>query len=403
MSSRETRSIADTGPSEGIEIGRRRHWPSRTVQSGWWSASPTRTTPFLLTVMLLLLALIMGLLGFRTVTLEALIMVTAAVGLYSYSGITGVVSFGHVGFMAIGGYVVTILTIPVDKKHYALPGLPHVLASRGLSPVAALPIAWICGVVSAAVFGLLVWRLTGLAASIATLMFVLIVYTVANGWTSVTGGSGAVAGVPQILGLTPAIVVGVLAIWLTYGFQRTRWARFAQAAREDEPAASATGIRINFTRWLSMTLSGGTMAVAGALYVYFVGSMSPQLFYLPMMFLLLAMLVIGGILSLTGAVIGTIVVEFLQQILKPLDNGGHLAGFNWDGHPGLRFVVVGLLILLVLAKRPGGMVNGFELRLPEVGRRFDRQPTSIGTGHADGAGDGTRKGRFRWPGSRSTN
>ena len=346
-----------------------RRFRSGSKNSRWWSTSPTWSTPILLTVIILLLVLIMGQLGQGTVTLEALIMVTAVVGLYTYSGLTGILSFGHVAFMAIGGYTVMILTIPPELKHYALPALPHALATIGIGPMEALPIAWLAGVVSASLFGLLVWRLGGLAASIASLMFLLIIYTIANGWVGFTGGSGAVGNIPLVLGLVPAFTVSVLAIWLTYGFRRTKWARFAEAAREDEPAAVAIGIRINFVRWLSMSLSGGTMAVAGGLYAYSVGSMSPQFFYLPMMFLLLAMLVVGGILSLTGAVVGVGVVEILQQLLLPLDNGGHLLGVSIGGHPGSRLVVLGLIMLFVLTRLPGGIVKGREIQLPLRGLR----------------------------------
>jgi branched-chain amino acid transport system permease protein len=342
----------------------RRWFRTTSKDSRWWSTSPTWSTPLLLSILVVVFVLIMGQLGLGTTTLDALIMLTAVVGVYTYSGVTGILSFGHVAFMAIGGYTVMILTIPPDLKQYALPALPHSLATIEIGPMEALPIAWLAGIISAGVFGLLIWRLGGLVASIASLMFLLIIYSIANGWVGFTGGSEAVGSIPLVLGLMPAFTVSILAIWLTYGFRRTRWARFAEAAREDEPAANATGIHINFVRWMSMTLSGGTMAVAGALYVYSVGLMSPQLFYLPMMFLLLAMMVVGGILSLTGAVVGAIVIQILQQVMLPLDNGGHLFGLSFGGHPGSRLVVLGLIMLLVLTKLPGGIVNGREIQLP---------------------------------------
>lgn len=343
----------------------------RSAESGesrWVTPTSVATTPVALTIVLILAGLLMRAAGFGRTAVECEVMIVAVVGLYSYSGITGIASFGHVGFMAIGGYVATILTIPVEEKHYSLPGLPHALATLAISPYAALPIAWVAGVISAGLFGLLVWRLNGLAASIATLMLLLILFTVASGWNSVTGGSGSVAGVPQIGSIVPPLVAGIIVVWMTFAYQRSRFGRFAQAAREDEAAAKAVGIRIHFVRWTAMTLSGGAMAVGGALYVYFVGSISPQFFYVPLMFTLLTMLVIGGMLSMTGAVIGTIAVEVLQQILGPLDSGGRIVGIHWAGHPGARFVVLGLLMLVVLIRRPGGIVNGFEFRVPDLGQ-----------------------------------
>ena len=345
----------------------------------WLRTSGSWSTPLLLTALTLLAVLAMNGMGFGRTTVESMIMLTAVVGLYSYTGITGVVSFGHVAFMAVGGYVAALLTLPSFVKSYRLPGLPSWLANEQMNPYLALVFAYLAGVVAAALFGVLIWRLSGLAAGIATLALLLIVYTVANGWESVTGGSGAVPGVPENSGLSPALVVAVVAITATALFQRTKWVRFAQAAREDDPAAQAIGIRIHFVRWLAMCFSGGMLALAGALYVYFVGSISPQFFYVPMMFNLLAILVIGGMLSLSGAVVGTVVFEILRQVLGPLDTGWKAGPLSFSEHPGLRFVVLGAIMLLMLARRPGGIVNGYGFGIPthrrSSGDRHDRNET----------------------------
>lgn len=335
----------------------------------WLRPSGSWTTPFALIVVTLLAVLVMNGMGFGRTTVESMIMLIAVIGLYSYSGVTGVISFGHVAFMAVGGYVAALLTLPSFVKSYRLPGLPSWLADQQMNPYLALVFAYLAGVVAAGVFGLLVLRLSGLAASIATLALLLIVYTVANGWESVTGGSGAVPGVPENSRLAPALIVALAAILVTALFQQTKWMRFARAAREDDPAAQAIGVRIHFVRWLAMCFSGGLLAVAGALYVYFVGSISPQFFYVPMMFNLLAILVIGGMLSLTGAVVGTVVFEILRQVLSPLDSGWDAGPLSFSEHPGLRFVVLGAIMLLMLARRPGGIVNGYELRIPVRRRR----------------------------------
>lgn len=338
---------------------------------GWLDTNPSWSTPVLLTLGLLVAVAAMELLGFGRNGVEALIMVTAVVGLYAYSGITGIPSFGHVGFMAVGGYVATLLTLPAVVKSYRLPGLPGYLATTEWDPYLALVAAFVAGAAVAAVFGLLVWRLSGLAAGISTLALLLVVYNVASGWETVTGGRGAVPGVPQISDRAPALLVAVLAIWATTWFSRTKQARLGRAAREDEAAAHAIGVRVYLGRWLAMTYSGGVMAVAGALYVYFVGSISPDFFYVATMFTLLTYLVVGGMMSVTGAVIGTIVVQALRQLLEPLDRGWDIAGMSFDGRPGLRFVVLGCLTLVVLAKRPGGLVDGYELRLPHRRPRHD--------------------------------
>jgi branched-chain amino acid transport system permease protein len=361
----KTESAMPTNPTHPTGSKRGDMKPtSRTIGRGWLAVSADWSTPLLLSGIVLMAVALMSVLGFGRTGVEALIMLVAVVGLHAYSGVTGIATFGHVGFMAIGGYVATLLTLPAVVKSYRLPGLPAWLAGTEMDPYLALVVVYACGVVAAGVFGLLIWRLNGLAAGISTLAFLLVTYNVTSGWEDVTGGRGAVPGVPQISDTAPALVVALLAIWATAWFGRTRQVRMARAAREDEAAAHAIGIRVHLGRWVAMTFSGGVMALAGGLYVYFVGSISPDFFYVPMMFSLLTFLVVGGMTSLTGAVVGTLAVQLLRQLLEPLDRGWDVAGIAFDGRPGLRFVVLGLLTLLVLAKRPGGLVNGFEIRLP---------------------------------------
>jgi branched-chain amino acid transport system permease protein len=335
---------------------------------GWLDTEPRWTTPLVLSVFTVVIYVLMDVLGFTRNGTEALIMLIAVLGLYGYSGTTGIASFGHVGYMAVGGYVATLTTLPAVVKDYRLPGLPGWLASMELDPYVAIGVAFVAGSVAAAVFGLLVWRLSGLAAGISTLSFLLAIYSVTSGWENVTGGRGAVPGVPEIDDAPVALGLAIVAIWATALFARTRAARIARAAREDELAAHAIGARVHLGRWIAMVYSGGLMAVAGALYVYFVGSISPDFFYIPMMFTLLTFLVVGGMHSITGAVVGTMLVQLLRQLLEPLDSGFDTLGASFDGRPGLRFVVLGLLTLVVLATRPGGLLNGFELRLPSRAR-----------------------------------
>jgi branched-chain amino acid transport system permease protein len=335
----------------------------------WLDTEPRWSTPVVLSVFVVATYLLMDALGFGRDGTEALIMLIGVLGLYGYSGTTGIASFGHVGYMAVGGYVATLTTLPAVVKSYRLPGLPGWLASMELDPYAALAVAFVAGTVVAAVFGLLVWRLSGLAAGISTLSFLLAIYSVTSGWENVTGGRGAVPGVPSVDTLPTAMTLAVAAIFLTTLFARSTPARLARAAREDEPAAHAIGARVHLGRWFAMVYSGGLMAVAGALYVYFVGSISPDFFYIPMMFTLLTFLVVGGMHSITGAVVGTMLVQLLRQVLEPLDSGFDALGASFEGRPGLRFVVLGLLTLVVLATRPGGLLNGYELRLPAQVRR----------------------------------
>lgn len=294
---------------------------------------------------------------------EFLVLTTAVVGIYIYVGNSGVVSFGHVGLMAVGGYASAIVTLPPVVKQTRLDDLPGWLSTRQLSTMTGLAVGLAAGAVAAAVFGLLVWRLSGLAASIATLTLMMIAFNVASGWEGVTGGRGALPGVPRLVSVPVTLASTIGAIALAALFQRSRSGRLLRATREDAAAADALGIPAERLRWFSLVLSGAVMGLSGALYVHFVGTVSPDFFFVSMLFTLLVMLVIGGMTSLTGAVLGTVAVRVLREVLAPLDDGFSVGFIEFGGKPGLRFVVLGVLLLVMLARRPGGLLRGHELTL----------------------------------------
>ena len=292
---------------------------------------------------------------------EFLIFTIGVVGLYVYSGGSGVVSFGHVGFMAVGGYCTAIFTVPTVVKDSKLHGLPDWLQHHQGTVGVGMLMAAAAGALAAAIFGLLIWKLSGLAASIGTLTLMMIIFTVASGWEDVTGGRGAMPSVPNLVNVPVTITVVFLVVFAAAAHQRTRGGRLLRATREDPAAASAIGVHAERLRWVSLVLSGSMMGLSGGFYVHFVGSVSPDFFFVSMLFTLLVMLVIGGLNSLTGAVVGTIVVRFIRELLAPLDDGFSVVGIDYAGKPGLRFVVLGVLLIVMLARRPDGLMNGREL------------------------------------------
>lgn len=291
---------------------------------------------------------------------EFLILLIAVVGLYIYSGGSGVVSFGHVGFMAVGGYCSVIFTLPRTVKLYRLSSLPTWLAHLRAPVGVGLLVAIIGGAVAGALFGTLIWRLSGLSASIATLTLLLIVYSIAGGWEGVTGGRGAVPSVPRMSSLPPTLLAALATVAIAGWYQRTRYGRLLRATRDDPAAANSLGVVAERVRWVSMVLSGAALGLAGGFYVHFVGSVSPDFFYVPMTFTLLSMLVVGGMRSLSGAVLGTVVIRFVRELLTPLDDGFSLGPASFGGKPGLRFVALGLVLLVMLFRRPEGLTKGRE-------------------------------------------
>lgn len=293
-----------------------------------------------------------------------LINLVLVVGLWTFVGNSGVVSFGHIAFMAVGAYLAALLTIPATTREFLLPNLPGVLQSASPGSAEALIIA----VAAAALFGLVVgiplMRLSGVAAGIATLSLLVIVTTVLEGWKALTGGSGTLTGVPVTTTSGLAFATAAAAILVAYLFSLSISARRLRATREDLVAARALGIRVVRERLIAFVLSAAVMAVGGWLYAHNLGSISVDAFSFRTTFVILAMLVVGGTHSLFGAVVGTIAVTALTEIVSRLEDAD-VIGTGW------ATVVLAAAVIAVLVLRPRGITNGEEPRLP-VGLRLRR-------------------------------
>jgi branched-chain amino acid transport system permease protein len=182
----------------------------------------------------------------------------------------------------------------------------------------------------------------------------VIAYQVESNWDSVTRGRQALLGVPTNTTLGVALGVAALTIFFVFAYQESRVGLRLRASRENELAAAAIGVNVVRERRIALVLSGFVIGVAGATYGQYLGVFTPKDFYLELTFLTIAMLVIGGSLSITGAVVGPILVAFLTYFLQ---QGESVTG------PGLQQIGLALAMLLVLIFRPLGLTMGSELRL----------------------------------------
>ena len=144
-----------------------------------------------------------------------------------------------------------------------------------------------------------------------------------------------------------------------------------RATREDAAAAAAVGARVHLERLVAFTLSGALAGFAGGLLVHLLGSMTTEQVYLELTFITLAMLVVGGLTSLWGAVVGALLVSALDSFLGEAEDGVKL-GVSLDLPQGTRFIILGAIMALVLIVRPSGITGGREFSL---GRRSRRPPT----------------------------
>ena len=325
------------------------------------------TTPILLALLLLVFVLAATQLGDRAtarMASETLIRVTLVVGFWIFVGNSGVVSFGHAAFACIGAYVSAWLTLKPAMKATLLPGLPEALASAQWH---VLPAALVAGLVAAAVAllsGAAILRLSGIAASIASFAFLAMVNTIWSNWTPVTGGTSSVVGLARYV--TPWVALGwaLAAILVATYYSASASGLALRATREDEVAASASGIDRYRHRLLAYTLSGFFVGIGGALMGHFIGVINPDGFYLSLTFLMLAMLVVGGIGSLSGAVVGVLAVSLAVEALVRLETGFTIGQATFALPPGSQEIIIAIAMILVLVFRPAGLLAGREIMLP---------------------------------------
>lgn len=325
----------------------------------------------------LLLVVVFGLIALfgRTGERLAVLMsvnVAAVVALGVYCGNTGIVSFGHGAFMLLGAYSSGILTMTAVLQRSALPELPGFLAGHELSLIAAAPIVALAGLGLAAASGSAIARLAGASATISTLGLLIIMHSLAVGGREITRGSQTFYGITRITDVLPILAVAFGFIVIARLYRESRWGLMARAARDDPAAAEALGISPRRTRFISWCLSGMLATLAGMLYGHMLGAFSPASFYLSLVFAQVAMLIVGGMTLVSGAVAGVVTVTLLQDGVRRLEGGITVLGVELPTVFGLTTVSLGVVILLIIWLRPQGLVGTRELGPTADARAFRR-------------------------------
>jgi branched-chain amino acid transport system permease protein len=295
----------------------------------------------------------------ETYVINALVNVAIVVALYIFIGNSGVLSFGHISFVAVGAWAAGVLSMPVEEKPAIMPNLASLLRDHTVGNVWSLALAAAVGAAFALVAGLPLMRLSGLAAGIATFGVLEITHNVLRYWEKIGPGLNTFSAVPETTGLLQASIGAALAVVVAYAYKRSRFGRLLSATREDAAAARAVGISVYRQRLIAFVLSGALAGFAGGLYVHLL-PVNTESMYLNLTFLTLAMLVIGGATSLWGAVVGALAVSAVDSFLAEAEGGIHVLGQSLDLPAGTRIVVVGALMALVLILRPTGLTGGRE-------------------------------------------
>lgn len=321
-------------------------------------------TALILIAVVAALAVGSQLLGIRLydrIATNLLISLVLVVGLQTFMGNSGLLSFAHIGFMGLGAYTSAVLTIPAQMKGMALPDLYEFMTVLEVSPLLAMLAAGVVAALVAAVVAYPLMRLSDAAAVITSFALLVVLYTVMNNWSALTNGPRTLFGLPKTTDMPIAAVVAAIVIVIALLFKESRTGKLLRASREDEVAAAALGANIPHLRWCAFILAAFIAGVGGALWGHFITSFAPKAFYLKETFLIITMLVIGGANTVTGAVAGTILVTFAYEGLRGTEGALNATAIGAGQVVGLTEIVLALAMIAVMIVKPGGLFPNREI------------------------------------------
>lgn len=294
----------------------------------------------------------------QNVVMIFLINLVVVVGLQTFTGNSGVVSFGHVAFMAIGAYAAAITTTSPAIKQSLIPDAPGFLLDAELSFIPALAVAVAVSAAIALPVGFVFARLSGAAAAIATLAWLVIVRTVIANWDRVTAGTLTFYGIPSFTTLGWALGLAIVAITVARLFRESGLGLSLRATSNDALVARAVGVSITSARLVAWVLSAAMAGLGGALYAHFILAVAPTAFYFELTFVILVMLIVGG-RSVSAAVLGAAVISVISELLRRTESA--------TGRFGTSTLVLALIFMIMMIVRPEGLLGRWELE--ELGVR----------------------------------
>ncbi len=271
------------------------------------------------------------------------IFVVVAVGMNILVGYTGLVSLGHAGLFAIGAYTSALLSTRV--------GVAFWLASLAGMLLAAL---------AGAILALASLRARGIALAMVTIAFGIIIEQVALDQDTLTGGFMGISNIPQPslagIKLPPSIrfylllLIAALSVWLAANLRQSKWGRALIAVRENSVAAASLGVSRYRIETMAFVLSAALVGYAGALYAHHHTYIAPTIFTFDLSILMLLIVILGGLGTVWGPVLGAVVLLALPELIS--------------GFQGFRLIVYGAIMLGCLYVMPQGIAGSFRSRRP---------------------------------------
>lgn len=271
-----------------------------------------------------------------------------AVSLNLIVGYTGLLSVTHAAFYGIGAYVTAILL-----TGYGVGFFTSVIGGILVSAVIALLIGYVMS------------RFKEDYYALVSFGFNIIVYSIFLNWQEVTRGPLGIPGIdrPSLFGfefseswsfLALSLVFGLILYGISAFIVNSSFGRVLKAIREDEKALSVFGYNTNIFKLAIFVISAAMAAVCGSLFASYITFIDPSTFSLNESIFILAIIILGGLANLRGAVLGALALVLLPEILR-------FVGFPTDIAAQMRQVVYGLLLILLMLYRPQGLLGEFKL------------------------------------------
>lgn len=283
----------------------------------------------------------------------ALINMIATVGLAVFTGFTGLFSLGHAAFVAIGAYTAGILTYFYDVP-FSVALVAGMISSSLVSVIIGYPT--------------LKAKLRSDYFAIATLGFGEAVRVILEN-LEITQGARGLPGIAAYTDLTTVLVSAVIVVFLARNLIHSRFGRDAIAVREDHTAAEIMGINLFQVRMRSLVFSAATAGLSGGLFAHYVSFIQPSMFTSTLSTQLTAGVVAGGMGSLTGPIVASLIFMAIPELLRVAN--------IW------RLVAYGFLLVAIMVLRPQGLFGFREVSLASLGRFV--------TNRRGGAGHGTTR------------
>jgi branched-chain amino acid transport system permease protein len=294
------------------------------------------------------------------------INIILTVSLNITNGFTGLFSLGHGGLMLAAGYASAYLTMPVWWKAAHL-SLPSWLTNAHWPFFLAL----IVGGLVATLFGFVLtapsFRLKGHYFMLMTLGFNIIMVSVGENLIAFTNGAKGMCPIPTYTNLWWVFGIVAFLVYFVLRLKRSKLGRAMIAVGKDQTLAETMGISASRAKMAAFAISSFFTGVGGVLLVHVIGNLFPTHFGLDIVFDVVMMLIIGGMGSVTGSILGAAIVTGFVELLSPIQEGFTLFGFAFPRMFGLVQLLFAVALILILVFRPYGIMGERELSLRSLG------------------------------------